>query len=159
MDQLQNVSEFGKILLFLIGGTLFVLIALFVSRLIRPHRPNPEKLATYESGEEPHGTAQIQFNVRFYILALIFLLFEVEIIFLFPWSTILAREDLMLQTEGAWGVYAFVEMLIFIIILALGLAYAWVNGHLDWVKPDPKPTEFNSPVPKEIYEQFNDRYK
>lgn len=159
MDQSQNLSEFGKILLFLIAGALFVLVALLVSRLIRPHRPNPEKLATYESGEEPQGTALIQFNIRFYILALIFLLFEVEIIFLFPWSTILAREDLMLQTDGAWGVYAFVEMLIFIVILALGLAYAWVNGHLDWVKPDPKPTEFNSPVPKEIYEQFNDRYK
>jgi NADH-quinone oxidoreductase subunit A len=159
MDQSQNLSEFGKILLFLIAGTLFVLIALLVSRLIRPNRPNPEKLATYESGEEPQGSALIQFNIRFYILALIFLLFEVEIIFLFPWATILAKEDLMLQTEGVWGVYAFVEMLIFIIILALGLAYAWVNGHLDWVKPEPKPTEFNSPVPKEIYEQFNDRYK
>jgi NADH-quinone oxidoreductase subunit A len=159
MNQAQNLSEFGKILLFLIGGTLFVLIALLVSRLIRPHRPNPEKLATYESGEEPQGTAQIQFNIRFYILALIFLLFEVEIIFLFPWATILAKEDLMLQTEGNWGVYAFVEMLIFIIILALGLAYAWVNGYLDWVKPEPKATEFNSPVPQEIYKQFNDRYK
>lgn len=159
MDQTQNLSEFGKILLFLIGGVLFVLAALLVSRVIRPNRPNPEKLATYESGEEPQGTALIQFNIRFYILALIFLLFEVEIIFLFPWATILAKEDLMIQTEGDWGTYAFVEMLIFIIILALGLAYAWVNGHLDWVKPEPKPTEFNSPVPKEIYEQFNDRYK
>lgn len=159
MDQTQNLSEFGKILLFLIAGVLFVLTALLVSRLIRPNRPNPEKLATYESGEEPQGSALIQFNIRFYILALIFLLFEVEIIFLFPWATILAKEDLMLQTEGTWGVYAFVEMLIFIIILAMGLAYAWVNGHLDWVKPEPRPTEFNSPVPKEIYEQFNDRYK
>jgi len=159
MSQVQNISEFGKILLFLIGGTLFVVIALLVSRVIRPHRPNPEKLATYESGEEPQGTAQIQFNIRFYILALIFLLFEVEIIFLFPWATILAKEDLMIQTEGTWGIYSFVEMLIFIAILALGLAYAWVNGHLDWVKPNPKPSELNSPVPKEIYEQFNDRYK
>jgi NADH-quinone oxidoreductase subunit A len=159
MDQTQNLSEFGKILLFLIGGALFVLFALLVSRIIRPHRPNPEKLSTYESGEEPQGTALIQFNIRFYILALIFLLFEVEIIFLFPWATILAKEDLMLQTEGLWGFYTFIEMVMFIIILALGLAYAWVNGHLDWVKPEPKAAEFNSPVPKEIYEQFNDRYK
>jgi NADH-quinone oxidoreductase subunit A len=159
MDQSQNLSEFGKILLFLTAGALFVLTALLVSRFIRPHRPNPEKLATYESGEEPQGTALIQFNIRFYILALIFLLFEVEIIFLFPWATILAKEDLMIQTGGDWGIYAFIEMLIFIVILALGLAYAWVNGYLDWVKPDPKPTEFNSPVPKEVYEQFNDRYK
>lgn len=159
MDQAQNLSEFGKILLFLVGGALFVLIALLVSRAIRPHRPNPEKLSTYESGEEPQGTALIQFNLRFYILALIFLLFEVEIIFLFPWATILAEDKRMVLTGGDWGVYAFVEMLFFILILALGLAYAWVNGHLDWVKPEPKATEFNSPVPKEVYEQFNSRYK
>ena len=158
MDQGHYLSEFGKVLLFLVAGGVFVLVVLLVSRLIRPNRPNPEKLSTYESGEEPQGSAMIQFNIRFYILALIFLLFEVEIIFLFPWATILAKEELMRETAGEWGIYALVEMVFFIAVLALGLAYAWVNGHLDWVKPEPKPTEFKSPVPKEIYEQFNKRY-
>lgn len=158
MDQGHYLSEFGKVLLFLVAGGVFVLVVLLVSRLIRPNRPNPEKLSTYESGEEPQGSAMIQFNIRFYILALIFLLFEVEIIFLFPWATILAKEELMRETAGDWGIYALVEMVFFIAVLALGLAYAWVNGHLDWVKPEPKPTEFKSPVPKEIYEQFNKRY-
>ena len=152
------LSEFGEVLLFLIGGFLFVAVALLVSRLIRPSRPNPEKLSPYESGEEPQGSPWIQFNIRFYIIALIFLLFEVEIVFLFPWALIFADENLMRQTDGAWGWLSFTEMLLFIVILAIGLAYAWVNGHLDWVKPEPRTIVFNSPVPKELYEKINEQY-
>ncbi|MBL7857789.1 MAG: NADH-quinone oxidoreductase subunit A [Cyclobacteriaceae bacterium] len=155
----QYLSDFGEILLFMIAGVLFVVVALLTSRLIRPDRPNAEKLATYESGEEPISVAWTQFNIRFYIIALIFLLFEVEIIFLFPWSTIFANQELIEQTNGAWGWFAFVEMVIFILVLALGLAYAWVNGHLDWIKPEPKPTEYKSPVPREVYNQLNERYR
>jgi len=153
------LSALGQILIFVVGGILFLLVALLISRLLRPHRPNPEKLASYESGEEPQGGAWVQFNIRFYVLALIFLLFEVEIVFLFPWATVFANEEWMVQTAGAWGQYALIEMVIFIALIGLGLAYAWVNGHLDWVKPDPKPTEFVSPVPKELYDQLNERYK
>ena len=158
MDQ-SYLSGWGEVLLFIIGGLLFVISALVVSRLIRPNRPGEEKLSTYESGEEPQGVAWVQFNIRFYIIALIFLLFEVEIVFLFPWATIFADEDLMRQTNGAWGWYSFTEMIIFITILAIGLAYAWVNGHLDWAKPEPKPTDFKSPVPKEFYDKINEQYK
>ncbi len=68
----QYLSAFGEVLLYIVAGTLFILITLFVSRLIRPHRPNPEKLTTYESGEEAITSAWTQFNVRFYIVALIF---------------------------------------------------------------------------------------
>jgi NADH-quinone oxidoreductase subunit A len=146
-------------LLFIAGGTIFILITFLVSRLIRPSRPNPEKLSTYESGEEPQGEAWSQFNVRFYIIALIFLLFEVEVVFLFPWSTIFARADLIQKTAGQWGWFSMIEMLIFIFILALGLVYAWVNGHLDWIKPDPKPTPINSPVPPALYQQLNEKFK
>lgn len=154
----QYISEFGTILLFIIGGSLFVIISLFVSKLIRPDRPNTEKLTAYESGEEPVGPAWTQFNIRFYIVALIFLLFEVEIIFLFPWATVLAKKDLMEQTNGAWGWFAVTEAVIFILILALGLAYAWAKGHLDWIKPNPTPTPFDSPVPKEFYNRINQQY-
>jgi NADH-quinone oxidoreductase subunit A len=159
MDQHQYLSAFGEVLLFIIGGILFILVSLFVSKLIRPDRPNPEKLSTYESGEEPVGSAYTQFNIRFYIVALIFLLFEVEIVFLFPWSTIFANKALLKETKGMWGWYALIEMLIFIGVLALGLAYAWVNGYLDWVKPNPSPTEFKSKVPKELYATINEKYK
>jgi NADH-quinone oxidoreductase subunit A len=159
MDQHNYLSGFGEVLLFIITGILFILITLLVSKLIRPHRPNPEKLSTYESGEEPVSHAWSQFNIRFYIIALIFLLFEVEIVFLFPWSTVFADKELNNATNGAWGWYALIEMLIFIVVLALGLAYAWVNGYLDWIKPDPAPTVFKSKVPADLYKAINEKYK
>ena len=152
------ISEFGEVLLFIIGGILFAASALLVSWLIRPSRPNPEKLSTYESGEEPTGAAWTQFNVRFYIIALIFLLFEVEIVLLFPWATIFANKELIEQTDGRWGWFAVIEAVIFILVLGLGLAYAWVNGFLDWIKPDPQPTAYKSPVPKKHYEKVNEQF-
>jgi NADH-quinone oxidoreductase subunit A len=159
MDRQQYLSAFGEVLMFILVGIIFIVVTLLVSKIIRPHRPNPEKLSTYESGEEPVSAAWSQFNIRFYIIALIFLLFEVEIVFLFPWSTIFANPQLIKETNGLWGWYSFIEMLLFIFILALGLAYAWVKGHLDWIKPEPKPTEFSSPVPKAHYEAINQKYK
>jgi NADH-quinone oxidoreductase subunit A len=160
MDQTHtHLSEFGEILLFIIGGVLFVLVTLLVSRLIRPDRPNPEKLASYESGEEPVSAPWTQFNMRFYIIALIFLLFEVEIIFLFPWSTVFADKELIKETDGLWGWFALIEMIAFIAVLALGLLYAWVNGYLDWIKPDPKPEIFESKVPRSLYDKINEQYK
>jgi NADH-quinone oxidoreductase subunit A len=153
MDQ-QYVSGFGEILLFIVGGLLFIVATLFVSRLVRPDRPSAEKLATYESGEEPVGPAWVQFNIRFYIIALLFLLFEAEIILLFPWATVFAKKEL----NGRWGWFSVMEAVIFIVVLALGLAYAWRNGFLDWIKPDPQPTQYRSPVPKDLYHKINERY-
>lgn len=152
------LSEFGEILLFIAGGFIFILLTLFVSRLIRPDRPNKEKLSTYESGEEPVSTAWTQFHIRFYVVAIVFLLFEVEIVFLFPWATVFADKNLLEQTGGLWGWFSVIEAVIFIVILALGLIYAWANGHLDWIKPDPKPTVYRSPVPKELYDSVNRKY-
>ncbi len=159
MNEQRYLSAFGEVLIFILGGIIFVLVTLFVAKLIRPHRPNPEKLATYESGEEPISSAWPQFNIRFYIIALIFLLFEVEIVFLFPWSTIFANKELIKETGGLWGWFALAEMFVFIFVLALGLVYAWAKGHLDWIKPDPKPTEFSSPVPKTFYDAINEKYR
>lgn len=154
----QSISSWGQVLLFIVGGLLFVSTALLVSKLIRPSRPNEEKLTSYESGEEPVGSPWIQFNVRFYVIALIFILFEVEIVFLFPWATIFADKQLMDMTGGAWGWFALAEMMIFVGLLALGLVYAWKNGHLDWIRPSPRITEFKSPVPPEVYKKINERY-
>jgi NADH-quinone oxidoreductase subunit A len=158
MDQQQYISAFGEVLLFIIGGAIFVSLTMFLSRLIRPNRPNPEKLSTYESGEETVGTAWTQFNVRFYVVALIFLLFEVEIVFLFPWSTVYADANLI-KENPSWGWFAMIEMVMFITVLALGLAYAWKNGFLDWVKPNPSPTVYKSSVPKGLYDAINEKYK
>lgn len=155
----EYYSEFGEVLLFLIGGIIFILLSLLIAKLIRPSRPNAQKLATYESGEEPISAAWTQFNIRFYIVALIFILFEVELLFLFPWSTVFASKELMDKTNGLWGWFAFIEMVIFILVLALGLAYAWVNGLLDWVKPQQRPSDYKSIVPKNLYDQVNEKYK
>ena len=157
-DQEIYLSAFGEVLLFIIGGVLFILVSFFVSSLLRPSRPNAQKLSTYESGEEPISSAWTQFNIRFYIVALIFLLFEVEILFLFPWATIFAKKELVDETDGLWSWFSVTEVVIFIGILALGLAYAWVNGHLEWIKPDPNPTQLKSPVPKRLYQKINEQY-
>jgi NADH-quinone oxidoreductase subunit A len=153
------LSEFSLVFLFILAGILFVMAAFITSRLVRPNRPNAQKLASYESGEEPVTSPWTQFNVRFYIIALVFLLFEVEIIFLFPWATVFANPEWIAETKGDWGWFSLLEMVLFIAILALGLAYAWVNGHLDWIKPDPRPTEFQSHVPKSLYDKVNEQYK
>jgi NADH-quinone oxidoreductase subunit A len=152
------ISEFGYLLLFIIGAILFVSIALTVARLIRPSRPNEEKLTTYECGEEPIGSSWGQFNVRFYIIALIFILFEVEIIFLFPWATVFANKSLIAQSKGLWGWFALTEAFLFVGILAIGLIYAWRKGFLEWVKPNPKTSNFESKVPKRHYESINSLY-
>lgn len=131
---------------------------LFLAKLLRPSRPNVEKLSTYESGEEPEGTANIRFNVRFYVVALIFILFDVELVFLFPWATIFADKQLIAETNGLWGWFTFAEMLVFVAILALGLAYAWIKGHLDWVRPQVKTTPFENKIPMDLYEKVNQKY-
>jgi len=152
-------SPLAQILLFAVGGIFFVALALLTSRLIRPNRPNPQKLSSYESGETPQGLAWVQFNVRFYVLALVFLLFEVEIVFLFPWSTVFASTELNNQTDGAWGWFAFFEMLIFILVLAMGLAYVWRMGHLDWIKSKSQTSNYKSPVPAHFYEEINRKFE
>lgn len=121
------LTEFGKILLFLIIGVIFVAGGLITSWLIRPNRPYPGKLTPYECGEEPIGDAWVKFNIRFYVIALIFLIFEVEIVFLFPWA--LVYREL--------GLFAFLEMVVFLAILLVGFAYVWVRGDLEWDKPQP----------------------
>ncbi len=129
------LTEFGKILIFLIIGALFVAAGLFASSLLRPRRPYPGKLATYECGEEPVGDAWVRFNVRFYVVALIFLIFDVEVVFLFPWA--LVYREL--------GLFGFLEMAVFLAILLVGFAYVWVKGDLDWDKPRPEVPRIERP--------------
>ena len=152
------LSDFGYILLFIISGIIFVALMLFIAKLIRPNRPNLEKLSTYESGEEPDGNANVRFNMRFYVIALIFVLFDVELIFLFPWATVFGNQHLIELTDGMWGWFSIVEMFIFLGILVLGLAYAWVKGHLDWVRPEVTKSNYQSNVPPTLYENINKKY-
>lgn len=152
------VSNFGVILLAAILAALMLLLVFGISWLLRPDNPNEEKLTTYESGEDPIGNANIQFNPRFYVVALIFLLFDVELVFLFPWATVFGNKELIQQTKGLWGWFTLAEMVIFIIILALGLAYAWAKGYLDWVRPEQKVARMKSKIPMEMYDKVNEKY-
>lgn len=118
--------DFANVLVFLLVACGFILGSMVMGRIVRRQRPDPEKLTTYECGEDTIGTAWVQFNVRFYIIALIFLIFDVEIAILFPWTTIFAEAKAM-------GPLAFIEMSIFLIILLVGFAYVWVKGDLEWL--------------------------
>jgi NADH-quinone oxidoreductase subunit A len=152
------LSDFGIVLLFIVASMLMLSLVLGISRMLRPNKPNEEKLTTYESGEDPIGQANVQFNARYYIVALIFILFDVELVFLFPWATVFGQKQLIEQSHGWWGWFSLVEMAIFVVILAIGLAYAWGKGYLDWVRIDQKPATFKGKVPMDLYEQVNEKY-
>lgn len=152
------LSDFGVLLLFILAAFAFIGGVLFVARLLRPNRPNVEKNSTYESGEEPIGNANVQFNIRFYVVALVFVLFDVELVFLFPWATVFGQARLIRATGGMWGWFALTEAVLFVAILALGLAYVWAKGYLDWVKPQPKLPTIDTNVPADLYRGVNEKY-
>ena len=116
--------DFGTVLIFALLGIVLVYVPLLIQKLVAPSQKTSDKLANYECSEEPEGSAWVQFNIRFYVIALIFLIFDVEVVFLFPWAMVF--KDL--------GLLAFVEMGIFLVVLIVGLAYVWKKGDLDWVK-------------------------
>lgn len=120
-------SDYGYVALFLAIGVAFAvatLIAAYVLRIwLRYSKDNPEKLEPYECGEKPIGGAWTQFNVRYYMFALIFIIFDVETIFLYPWAV----------RFKAYGLFGFAEMAIFVVILFAGLLYAWRKGVLKWI--------------------------
>ncbi len=120
------LTAYASILIFLVAIVGCLLFALVLWRALRPQRFSEEKLTTYECGEEPVGGAWIQFNIRFYVFALIFIVFDVEAVFLLPWATVFR----------ALGPLAYVEGLVFIAILVVALAYVWRKGDLAWVRPD-----------------------
>lgn len=119
------------LLSFLAGGFLFVAGGLTTWKLLRKHNPNPEKNTIYECGEEPAGPANGLFNFRFYVIAVVFLLFEAELVFLFPWSVVWLQGSSYMQ-----GVLL-AEALLFFGVLALGLVFAWRGGYLQWDLPKP----------------------
>jgi NAD(P)H-quinone oxidoreductase subunit 3 len=107
---------------FLLACSLVPILSLTASKVLRPSGGGPERRTTYESGMEPIGGAWIQFNIRYYMFALVFVVFDVETVFLYPWAV----------AFNQLGVLAFVEALIFIAILVVALVYAWRKGALEW---------------------------
>ena len=121
--------DFANVLVFMVLGAAFVGLNLLIGSFLRPSNPQKRKLSTYECGEPAVGGAWVNFNVRFYIVALIFIIFEVEIAFIIPVATVFRD-----WIERGHGLYAFVHIFIFIFVLLLGLVYAWRKGDLEWVK-------------------------
>ena len=154
MDDPAQLTEFGKIFLIGIVGILLVLFTLLLGKIISPKNPNPEKLSTYECGEEAVGNSWIQFNSRFYVIALVFLLFDVELIFIFPWATVFGSAELI-AIDPRWGWFTLVEMAVFVGILIVGLVYLWKKGDLEWVKPQTVVPSVNVNIPKSAYDGLN----
>ncbi len=116
--------NFISAFIFIVVGILFVAVSLILARLVRPAKPNAVKMSNYECGEDPIGHGWIPFNIRFYIIALIFVIFDVEVVFLFPWAVVFRSV----------GWIAFWDIFVFIVILLVGFAYLWGMGDLDWIK-------------------------
>ncbi len=116
------VADYGPIAIFAVIAVLFALVPLALARLFRPHNPNSIKQSVYECGIETVGTSWVRYYAGFYVYALVFVIFDVETVFLYPWAV----------AYGKLGLFALVEMFIFIAILALGLVYAWRKKALEW---------------------------
>ena len=118
-------QNYSPVLILTIFAIILIALPLVIQYLISPRdNKGGEKLTPYECGEIPEGSAWVKFNIRFYIIALIFIIFDVEIIFMFPWAIVYKE----------FGLLGFVEMLLFILVLLVGFFYVWKKGDLDWVK-------------------------
>jgi NADH-quinone oxidoreductase subunit A len=124
-----NTELVFGIFLFAAFGVVFIVSALFAGKLIRPHLPHPEKQAAYECGEPAIGDSWVQFDLRFYIVALFFIIFDVEIALLWPWAVTFKQ-----YIAAGMGSYALYAMLFFLLPIVVGFAYEWRCGYLDWVR-------------------------
>lgn len=118
----MDLNNYLPVLLFLFVGSLVGIGPMVIGKLLGPSRPNPEKLSAYECGFEAFGDARMQVDIRYYLVAILFILFDLEIAFLFPWAVSL----------GTIGFIGFMSMMVFLGILVIGFIYEWGKGALDW---------------------------
>ena len=116
------LENYLPILLFILVGLAFGIVPIMAGRLLAPNKPDSEKLSPYECGFEAFEDARMKFDVRYYLVAILFILFDLEIAFLFPWAVVL--EEI--------GLFGFVAMVIFLGILVVGFIYEWMKGALEW---------------------------
>nr|WP_239003032.1 NADH-quinone oxidoreductase subunit A [Dechloromonas sp. TW-R-39-2] len=122
------MENYFPILMFVLVGVAVGVLPVAMGFLLAPSKPDPEKLSPYECGFEAFEDARMKFDVRYYLIAILFILFDLEIAFLFPWATIF--KDIV-ATESI-KLFGFVEMLVFVTILVIGYVYAWAKGALEW---------------------------
>ena len=118
----MNLEQYLPILLFIVVGIGVGIVPMALGRLFGPHHPDAEKLSAYECGFEAFEDARMKFDVRYYLVAILFILFDLEIAFLFPWAV----------SIDAIGTFGFVSMMVFLGILVVGFGYEWMKGALDW---------------------------
>jgi NADH-quinone oxidoreductase subunit A len=116
------LQEYFPILLFIVVGLAVGVAPVTLGRLLGPNRPDSEKLSPYECGFEAFEDARMRFDVRYYLVAILFILFDLEIAFLFPWAVVLRHI----------GLFGFLAMLVFLAVLVVGFVYEWKKGALDW---------------------------
>tara|TARA_Y100000813_G_C23982461_1_gene267196 strand:- start:134 stop:502 length:369 start_codon:yes stop_codon:yes gene_type:complete len=118
----EFLNEYFSIILFLIIAIVLSCGFIFLNFVFSPQKPDPEKLSPYECGFEPFNDSRMEFDIRFYLVAILFIIFDLEIAFLFPWAI----------TLGKIGIFGFISMMIFLSILTIGFIYEWKKGALDW---------------------------
>ena len=118
----EFLKDYLPIILFLVIALILSAGFILINFLLSPNNPDPEKLSAYECGFEPFNDSRMEFDVRFYLVAILFIIFDLEIAFLFPWAISL----------GQIGIFGFVSMMIFLFILTVGFIYEWKKGALDW---------------------------
>jgi len=122
------MENYFPILMFVLVGIAMSVLIVVMGSLLGPHKPDPEKLSPYECGFEAFEDARMKFDVRYYLIAILFILFDLEIAFLFPWATIF--KDIV--ASESIRLFGFIEMLVFVAILVVGYIYAWARGALEW---------------------------
>ena len=118
----EYLTRYFPIMLFVLVALVFGVVTLLLSHLVQPRYPEPEKLSTYECGSEPFSDARMPFPVRYYIFAMLFVIFDIEVIFLYPWAVVFTKIELI----------GLIEMLVFIGLFLVAYIYAWRKGALEW---------------------------
>ncbi|WP_168121414.1 NADH-quinone oxidoreductase subunit A [Paenibacillus sp. HB172176] len=116
-------NQYIVVVMFIALGILLPVVALTLGKALRPNKPTEPKQSTYESGNEPVGEGQIRFNIRYYVFALMFVIFDVETVFLYPWAV----------AYNKLGLFVLLEMFVFTVMLLVGLLYAWKKKVLKWI--------------------------
>lgn len=123
------LENYFPVLVFVLVALAFGCVPIIIGRLVGPHRPDPEKLSAYECGFNAFEDARMKFDVRYYLIAIAFIIFDLEVAYMFPWAAIFKE---FVEADQAVKLFGFIEMFIFMGILVVGFVWAWAKGALDW---------------------------
>ncbi len=123
------LEGYFPVLIFIVVALIFGCVPIIIGRLVAPHRPDPEKLTPYECGFDAFEDARMKFDVRYYLVAIAFIIFDLEVAYMFPWAAIYKE---FVEADTAVRLFGFIEMFIFMGILIVGFVWAWAKGALDW---------------------------